>query len=164
MLISYISNLSRALNVEMAVFKNTRILKDLLIAFIKVKVRDNKDITAPIDHFPKKKIDLITKAFEIQSYPVIAERATIPTLEMNDPVSENVNEFQLSDNATWSVTDHFVKKSCVLITTLGDSVAENAVTKPKRQYSRQDTDGKIWGPSPASSNSSESFHCELYRE
>jgi hypothetical protein len=114
-------------NVDMAVFKNRKILSHHLTAFI--KLRDNKDITAPTDHFPKKKGGLTKMAFENQSHPVIADQGTIPTLTVNDPPTENVSEFQLTRDATWSVTDHFIRKSCVLIITLGDSVAENAVAK-----------------------------------
>jgi hypothetical protein len=122
-----IDNDQPIVNVEIAVFRNRSILKPLLVAFI--KLRDNKDITAPTDHFPIKKGGLIKMAFEMQSHPVIADRGTIPTLDVSDPVTENVGEFQLSVSATWSVTDHFIRKSCVLIATLGDGVVENAVAK-----------------------------------
>ena len=57
-----IENEQPIVNVELKVFKNRQILSNHLAAFI--KLRDNKDITAPTDHFPKKKGGLTKMAFE----------------------------------------------------------------------------------------------------
>jgi hypothetical protein len=95
-------------NVDMEMFCKG-IKKDLLIAFI--KVRDNEDITASTEHFPKLKgkmddlekdptyFCLVLKAFSVQSNPVIAREDTIPTFDIDgtNPEEDNNND---TDNTT----------------------------------------------------------------
>ena len=121
------------------------IKKDLLIAFI--KVRDNEDITASTEHFPKLKgkmddlekdptyFCLVLKAFSVQSNPVIAREDTIPTFDIDgtNPEEDNNNDTDntTDDETSWSVTSDYVRKSCILFATLCNKeadFAENAAT------------------------------------
>jgi hypothetical protein len=104
----------------------------LLVAFI--KVRDNEDITASTEHFPKLKgkmddlvkdptyFCLVLKAFSVQSNPVIAREDTIPTFDIDgtNPEEDNNNDTDntTDDETSWSVTSDYVRKSCILFATL----------------------------------------------
>jgi hypothetical protein len=114
-------------NVEKNIFQ--KITMKHLLGF--VKVRDNKNITAPIDHLPSRKDGLVKMAFEIQNHTVIADQATIPALEVNDtlPEEDRLAHVEMPVDTSWSVTGDFVKKSFVVIATLDDDIAENAVAK-----------------------------------
>jgi hypothetical protein len=114
-------------NVEKSIFQ--KITMKHLLGF--VKVRDNKNITAPIDHLPSRKDGLVKMAFEVQNLPVIADQATIPALEVNDtlPEEDRLAHVEMPVDTSWSVTGDFVKKSFVVIATLDDDIAENAVAK-----------------------------------
>jgi hypothetical protein len=118
-------------NVGMEIFE--KIKKDLLIAF--VKVRDNEDITASIEHLPDKKVGLIKAAFDVQSNPIVAKASTIPHFDDNEPTTEEqrppVFTVNMSSNVSWSVSSDYVRRSCVLFATLSNreaNFAEDAAT------------------------------------
>jgi hypothetical protein len=124
----------------LVLFSFFHVLKDhglLLLLFACVKVRDNEDITASIEHLPSKtgtiktiretpeKPSLIKTAFDVHSNPVIAKESTIPIFDANETTTEEecgtVITVDLSSNAaSWSVTSDFVRKSSVLFATLSD--------------------------------------------
>ena len=101
-----------------------------------MKVRDNEDITASIEHLPSKKgtiktiretpaekTSLIKTAFVVRSNPAIAKESTIPIFDANETTTEEecgtVITIDLSSNAaSWSVTSDYVCKSSVLFATL----------------------------------------------
>ena len=55
----------------------------------------------------------------------------VPALEVNDtlPEEDRLAHVEMPVDTSWSVTGNFVKKSFVVIATLDDDVAENAVEK-----------------------------------
>jgi hypothetical protein len=140
----------------LVLFSFFHVLKDhglLLLLFACVKVRDNEDITASIEHLPsktgtmktlretpEKPSSLIKKtAFNVQSNPVIAKESTIPIFDANETTTEEecgiVITVDMSSNASWSVTSDYVRKSCVLFATLSDKggdFAEDAASNLDR--------------------------------
>jgi hypothetical protein len=144
-----ISDSEQIKDVGLQVFANKKITVDLLVAF--VKVRNNEDITASIEHLPSKKgtmktlretpekPSLIKTAFDVQSNPVIAKESTIPIFDANETTTEEecgiVITVDMSSNASWSVTSDYVRKSCVMFATLSDKggdFAEDAASNLDR--------------------------------
>jgi hypothetical protein len=72
----------------------------------------------------------------------------------------------MSVDVSWFVTGDFLRKNCVLIVTLDDDVAENAVAKTEslKDNALAKMSKLRWSLAKAPSKSVNSFHCEIGEE